>query len=107
MTYYAMGEVTVTDREWVGDYLARINGFIEKHGGRVLSRSLKMERMEGERALPTNVVLIEFPSREAAISFYKDPEYQPLRAKRRAGSKSEFLLFPAEDLVNDYKAGAG
>jgi uncharacterized protein (DUF1330 family) len=99
MTYYAMGEVTVIDREWVGEYLANINGFIEKHGGRVLSRSLKMERTEGERPLPTNVILIEFPSRDAALAFYEDPDYQPLRAKRRAGSNSEFLIFPGEDLA--------
>lgn len=101
MKYYAMGELTVTDRGWVGEYLADINGFIEKHGGRVLSRSIRVERMEGERPLPTNVVLIEFPSRDAVIAFIDDPEYRPLRDKRRAGSKSEFLIFPAEDLALD------
>lgn len=103
MIYYAMGEITVTDRDWVGEYLININQFISKHGGRVLSRSINMERVEGVRPIPTNVILIEFPSREAAQGFYNDRDYQPLRDKRRAGSQSEFLIFPAEDLAETYK----
>jgi uncharacterized protein (DUF1330 family) len=99
MKCYVYGEVTLKTREWVGAYLARINPFISKHGGIVLSRSIGMHKIEGERPLPTNVILVEFASREQALAFFADPEYQPLRRLRTDGSVSEFTLFPAEDLA--------
>ena len=98
MTYYAFGEITLKHASWVKEYLGTINSFIEKHNGRVLSRTVKMEKTEGHRALPTNVILVEFPNRQAAFDFFDDPDYQPLRRLRQEGSDSEFLLFPAEDL---------
>lgn len=97
--HYAFGEITVTDFDWVRAYLAGVNAFIEKHGGKVLARTLDMTKVEGERAPPTNVILVEFPSKEAATAFFEDPDYQPLRATRLAGSISEMTLFPAEDLA--------
>ena len=94
-----MGEITLKSDDWISEYITKINAFIEKHGGKVLSRSIEMENIEGERPLPTNVILIEFPSRQSALSFFDDPDYQPLRLLRQAGSNSEFILFPAEDLA--------
>ena len=99
MTYYAYGEITLKHTKWVKEYLASINAFIEKHGGRVLSRTTKMEKAEGSRDLPTNVILVEFPNRASILEFFNDPDYQPLRSLRVEGSHSEFTLFPAEDLA--------
>ena len=99
MTYFVMGEITLKNDDWVVEYVTKVNVFIEKHGGRVLSRSIKVENIEGGRPLPTNVILIEFPSRQSARSFFDDPDYLTLRLLRQAGSNSEFILFPAEDLA--------
>lgn len=99
MKYYAYGEITLKHGGWVKEYLRGINAFIDKHGGRVLSRSINMEKLEGVRPLPTNVILIEFPDRASALRFIDDPDYQPLRRLRVEGSDSEFTLFPAEDLA--------
>lgn len=99
MTYYVYGELTLKQSSWVKAYLADINAFIEKHHGRVLSRSINMEKIDGQRPLPTNVILVEFPSREAALEFFSDPDYQPLRQSRLDGADNEFTLFSAEDLA--------
>jgi len=99
MTYYAYGEITLKHANWVKEYVEKINPFISKHGGRVLSRTIKMEKLEGDRALPTNVILVEFPERASAFEFMNDPDYQPLRKLRIDGSISEFMIFPAEDLA--------
>jgi uncharacterized protein (DUF1330 family) len=99
MKYYAYGEITLKHTKWVKEYLANINPFIEKHGGRVLSRTTKMEKGEGNRGLPSNVILLEFPDRKSVFEFLNDPEYQPLRRLRTEGSTSDFTLFPAEDLA--------
>lgn len=101
MTCYVFGDIYLKHADWVEEYLSRINAFIEAHDGRVLSRSVNMEKVEGDRALPTNVILIEFPNREAALGFFEDPDYQPLRALRIDGAVSEFTMFPAEDLALD------
>ena len=98
--HYVYGDIYLTDSAWVSEYLGRINSFIEKHGGRVLSRSINMEKVEGEREIPTNVILLEFPNRSAALKFFEDPDYQPLRQLRIDGAISEFTLFPAEDLAD-------
>jgi len=99
MTYYVYGEITLQHSRWVKSYLADINNFIERHRGNVLSRSIEMEKVEGLRVLPTNVILIEFPTRECALNFFNDPEYQPLRQRRLEGADNEMMLFPAEDLA--------
>ena len=99
MTYYVYGDITLKHTHWVREYLRTINAFIEKHGGRVLSRTVRMEKVEGDRELPTNVILVEFPDRESALGFFADPDYQPLRRLRLEGANSEFTLFPAEDLA--------
>jgi uncharacterized protein (DUF1330 family) len=101
MTRYAYGEIILKKTNWVGEYVRKIKPFIEKHGGRVLSRTTRMEKVEGARSLPTNVILVEFPDRESACAFFNDPDYQPLRALRVDGSVSEFTLFPAEDLAKE------
>jgi len=99
MVFYVYGEITLKHQDWVEEYLSKINTFIEQHEGRVLSRTVHMERVEGECLLPTNVILVEFPDRNSAIGFFNDPAYQPLRQLRLDGAKSEFTLFPAEDLA--------
>ena len=102
MKYYMYGDIYLRNDNWVQGYLEGINHFIEKHNGVVLSRSLNVERLEGDRELPTNVVLFEFPDRQSAIDFLEDPDYQTLRTRRINGSASEFVLFPSEDLVSVY-----
>ena len=104
MTYFVYGEVTLIDQDWVSTYITQINAFIEKHHGRVLSRTINMEKLEGERSLPTNVILVEFPSRESVMALFNDPDYQPLRQLRINGATNEFTLFPAEDLASRIKA---
>ena len=99
MAYYVYGDIVLKHQDWVEEYLSKINQFIEKHRGIVLSRTIRMEKIEGVRPLPTNVILVEFPDRSSAVSFFEDTEYQPLRQLRLDGATSEFTLFPAEDLA--------
>lgn len=44
------------------------------------------------------VLLIEWPSREAADAFYESKEYRPYREARREGARNEFLLVAGEDV---------
>jgi uncharacterized protein (DUF1330 family) len=91
MTAYAVFEVTVTSRDWQDKYLQPTAKLIEKHGGRYIALG-QPQKLEGGRAAPHVLVILEFPSEAAAKSWYEDPEYKPLIALRRGGSLSEALL---------------
>ncbi len=98
MKYYAVAEIDVADPSWIRDYVANVTGMVERRGGRYLSRSARIEKAEGERTPPQVIVLIEWPSKEAADEFYESEEYRPYREARRTGARNEFLLIAGEDV---------
>jgi uncharacterized protein (DUF1330 family) len=95
--YYMIGEVQTTDPSWVLDYVQNVTGMVERWGGRYLARTPKAEKVEGERKPQGIVVIVEWPSKEAAVAFYESEEYRPYRQKRLAGAKNEFLMVAGED----------
>ena len=99
MKYYLIGEIEVTDQSWVPDYVENVTGMVERRGGRYLSRTQKVERIEGARMPPPMVVIVEWPSKETAVKFYESEEYRPYRENRLAGAKNEFLLIAGEDVT--------
>jgi len=97
--YYAVAEIEVTDRSWVREYVADVTPLVERYGGRYLARTSNVETLEGQRRTPPLVVLIEWPSREAARAFYESEEYRPYRERRLAGARNEFVLVAGEDMT--------
>ncbi|HYR29213.1 MAG TPA: DUF1330 domain-containing protein [Thermoanaerobaculia bacterium] len=99
MKYYSIAEIDITDRSWVQEYVQTVTKQVEHYGGRYLSRTAKIERLEGERKPAQIVVLVEWPTREAALAFYESEEYRPFRERRIAGARNEFLLVAGEDMT--------
>lgn len=99
MPSYVIAEVKVTDDSWVPDYAAKVHDIAARHGGRYLSRSGRIEVLEGEAPDASLIALIQFPTREAAIQFANDPEYAPFVAARKAGSISNLYLIDDTDLA--------
>jgi uncharacterized protein (DUF1330 family) len=97
--YYFVAEVRVTDRVWVAEYVQAVTPMVERYGGRYLARTTRAEQVEGEREPLGIALLIEWPSREAAMAFYESEEYRPYRESRVAGSINEFMLLPGEDVT--------
>jgi len=95
--HYAVAELDVTDPAWVRDYVTDVTPMVQRRGGRYLARTPRIERIEGERELPQVLLLIEWPSKQAADEFYESEEYRPYREARRAGARNEFLLVAGED----------
>jgi uncharacterized protein (DUF1330 family) len=96
--HYAVAELDVTDPSWVGDYVEHATRIVEAHGGRYLARTPRIETLEGERRPRQIFLLIEWPSKEAAETFYASEEYRPFRDSRIAGSQGEFFLVAGEDV---------
>jgi uncharacterized protein (DUF1330 family) len=93
---YMAGFVKVRDRGWLDEYRPKCLALVEKHGGRYLAAGFGPELLEGR--VPVDIlVVLEFPSVDAAKAWYADPEYQPLIELRQSGSDIELAV--AEGLV--------
>ena len=92
MSVFVVGRITVSDPSWIDDYIPNVQTLVESHGGRYLVRSPEFDVVEADGEPPTIVVVIEFPSKEAAGAFYASPEYQPWLEKRKAGAATELIL---------------
>lgn len=91
MPAYAVFDIEVTDPDAFERYRAEVPAVLARHGGRYLVRGGELHAVEGEFGL-TRMVIVEFPSLEAARRFYSSPEYAPLLQLRVASTRSRAVL---------------
>lgn len=99
MKYYCVAELDVTDQSWVPGYVQEVTKLVERYGGRYLARTSKVEKLEGAGKVPQVYLIIEWPSRDAALAFYESEEYEPYRRSRLEGAVSELVLVAGEDIT--------
>ncbi|MEM7798963.1 MAG: DUF1330 domain-containing protein [Chloroflexota bacterium] len=97
MTYYSVLAVTPTTDEWIPDYIGPANALVAKHGGKYLARTASHEQVEGETQAAALRIILEWPSKEAALAFMNDPQYLPHLQARTSGSDSQHFLIEATD----------
>ena len=90
MAAYVLGEIDVRDPATYDQYRKQVLATVQKHGGRFLARGGKGEALEG--AAPKRVVMLEFPSYERALEWYRSAEYAPLIKLRQQASDGRLLL---------------
>ncbi len=89
---YIVGLLEIQDRAWMEEYGPPTNALIEKHGGRFLAADRTADVLEGDEGAPSLMVILEFPSAEAASAWDSDPDYEPLIKLRQTGSTADLLL---------------
>lgn len=100
MAYYSVLAVTPTSEAWIPDYLPTANALVAKHGGRYLARTANHSQVEGVDAPAALRIILEWPTKEAALNFMNDPEYAPHLAARTEGSTSfHFVIEGKDDLA--------
>jgi len=99
MKYYSVAEIDIIDASWVSEYVRDVTKLVEKYGGRYLARTSNIEKIEGERNAPQIFLIIEWTSRDAALTFYNSDEYEPYRKNRINGTNSELALVAGEDIT--------
>ena len=97
MSYYSILAVTPTTEDWIPDYIGPANALVAKHGGKYLARTASHEQIEGATQEAALRIIIEWPSKEAALAFMQDPEYVPHLEARTKGSTSFHFLVEAKD----------
>ncbi len=91
MSAYLIANVTVTDPAAFAQYGAEVPAVIARFGGRYLVRGGAVETMEGEPGL-NRVVVVEFPTMQAARDFYHSADYAPLIDLRSSASVGSLAL---------------
>lgn len=91
MPAYLVVDIEVTDPEAYEGYRRQVPSLVEKHGGKYLVRGGSFEILEGDWS-PKRLVVLEFPTIEAAKGFYGSEEYRPLKEIRINATKSNLVL---------------
>lgn len=97
MTYFSVLAVTPISEDWIPDYLPTANTLVTKHGGKYLARTASHEQVEGPEDSSALRIILEWPSKEAALNFMNDPDYKPHLEARTNGSKSFHFLIEGKD----------
>jgi uncharacterized protein (DUF1330 family) len=90
MAAYVIGEVDVMDPAAYEDYRKQVGAVVTKYGGRFIARGGKVETLEGGWS-PKRLVVLEFPSMEQALKWYRSPEYAPLIKLRQKASRGKLV----------------
>lgn len=90
-----IASVDVTDPEGYKAYQAANAEAFHKFGARFLTRGGKSEGVEGK--LRSRVVVIEFPSYDAALNCYRSPEYEKARKLRQGKSSADIAVVEGYD----------
>ena len=91
---YIIADVKVADPEQYKQYMALSPGAIAAAGGEFVVRGGRHETLEGGWQ-PNRLVVLRFPSYEAAKAFYDSAQYVAART-RRAGATEYFNMVVVE-----------
>lgn len=91
MPAYIIANVAVTDPAAFEAYRKLAQDAIARHGGRYLVRGGATTVLEGEPK-PARVVMLEFPTVDAAKRFYDSPEYMAARRAREGAARMDIFV---------------
>lgn len=89
MPAYIIGRVEVTDWTRYAEYMKLTPGIIAQYGGRFIARGGESMTLEGPEETK-RVVILEFPTYEAAQQFFHSAEYQQAKAVREGAALAQF-----------------
>ena len=92
---YWIANVDVRNADGYKEYVAALPDIFRKYGGRYTTRGGKTEVVEGKSR--SRIVIIEFPSYEAALACYRSPEYAKAIALRQANADADLIVIEGYD----------
>ena len=94
MTVYYIGSYDIVDPAEFQKYPPVVMSLLPKYGGKVLASDLAAFAVEGKAR--TMNAIIRFPSREAALGLYNDPDYQEAKRIRHASTANSTMVLVDE-----------
>ena len=89
MAAYLVVELDIQDPQSIEDYRSKALPLVAEAGGRLIALDSKPLELENWPA--TNMLIIEFPDKEAIRQLFASPEYAPLAAQRQAAAGSRII----------------
>lgn len=86
MTAYYIGTYDINDVDLFQRYPPKVLALLPKYGGEVLASDPSPLVVEGKAR--TMNAIIRFPSKEAVLGLYNDPEYQEAKAIRHRSTSN-------------------
>jgi len=96
MRAFVIAAETVKDESMFAEYRKAVPATIEAFGGKFVARGGGLTLLEGEWKHP-RVVIIEFPSREAAEAWYASPEYRKIIGLRLDSTAGDLIIIEGHD----------
>jgi uncharacterized protein (DUF1330 family) len=95
MPAYVVSRVRIHDAANMKRYVTEAPATVLAFGGKYLVRSNEVTALEGTWE-HDRMVVVEFPTRDAALAWYESSDYRPLRDLRQASADATILLVPGE-----------
>ncbi|MEJ7015712.1 DUF1330 domain-containing protein [Sinorhizobium meliloti] len=89
MSAYLIVDLDIRDMNLIEDYRSKALPLVAKTGGRLIALDEAPLELEGWKA--TNMLIIEFPDKDAIRQLFASPEYAPLVAQRQAAAGSRII----------------
>jgi uncharacterized protein (DUF1330 family) len=90
MAAYVIVDVDVLDPDAYKEYTTAVPATLTPDGGRFIVRGGRYETLEGDWN-PRRIVVLEFPSFEAAKAWHASPAYQAILPIRLRNARTNFL----------------
>lgn len=97
MAVFYIGTYDIVDPDEFQKYPPVVMALLPRYGGEVLASDTAAFLVEGTTR--TMNAIIRFPSKEAALGLYNDPDYQEAKRIRQASTKNVSMV-----LVEEYVA---
>jgi uncharacterized protein (DUF1330 family) len=91
MSAYVVIDVHATDEAKAARYRELSGPSVERHGGRFLVRGGAFEVLEGDWE-PQRLVVIEFPTADAARAWYESDDYREARQVREGAGTWQMVV---------------
>jgi uncharacterized protein (DUF1330 family) len=96
MAIFYIGTYDIVDPNEFEKYPPLVMALLPKYGGIVLASDTSAHLVEGSAR--TMNAIIRFPSKEAALGLYNDPDYQEAKRIRQASTRNVSMV-----LVEEFK----
>jgi uncharacterized protein (DUF1330 family) len=103
MAVFYIGTYDIVDPDEFQKYPPVVLALLPKYGGVVLASDTAAFVVEGTTR--TMNAIIRFPSKEAALGLYNDPDYQEAKRIRQASTKNISMVLVEEFAADTATAG--
>ena len=92
---YGIANVDARNADGYKEYVAALPDILRKFNGRYVTRGGKTEVVEGKNR--SRVVVLEFPSYEAAMACHRSPEYAKAITLRQVTADADLIVIEGYD----------